>query len=62
MANLKCNKGDFEEQDTPDLLLNLWAYNYYPNHRPCKVCEIYSSFCKEIKKKDEMLIGEILIW
>ena len=48
MANLKFNKGDFEEQDTPNLLINLLANNCYPTHRLCKACETYSSFCKKI--------------
>ena len=34
-ANLKFNKNYFEEQDTPHLIINLWAYNYYPNHQHC---------------------------
>ena len=50
-ANLKFNKNYFEEEDTPHLIINLWAYNYYPNHQPCTACEIYSSFCKKVLKK-----------
>ena len=51
MANLKFNKGDFEEQDTLNLLINLLANNCYPTHRLCKACETYSSFCKKNLKK-----------
>ena len=48
---LAFGENHFELQDTPDTLINLWAYNYYPNHKHCHVCRIYSGFCKEIIKK-----------
>ena len=48
---LTFDENHFEPQDTPDLLINLWVYNYYPNHEHCHVCRIYSGFCTEIFKK-----------
>ena len=38
-------KDDFKLVDTPELLINLWNYNYYPNHKHFHVCKIYSGYC-----------------
>ena len=48
---LTLNKDDFELDNTPELLINLWNYNYYLNHKHCHVCKIYFGYCKEIFKK-----------
>ena len=45
------SKDDFKLVDTPELLINLWNYNYFPNHKHCHVCRIYSGYCKEILKE-----------
>ena len=45
---LTFDKNHFELVDTPDLLINLWTYNYYPNHKHSYACRTYSGFCKEI--------------
>ena len=29
---LKFTKNDFQQEDTPDLLINVWTYNYYKPH------------------------------
>ena len=44
------SKDDFKLVDTPELLINLWNYNYFLNHKHCHICKIYSGYCKEILK------------
>ena len=48
---LTFSKDDFKLVDTPELLINLWNYNYFPNHKHCHVSKIYSGCCKEILKE-----------
>ena len=39
---LKFTKNDFRQEDTPDLLINIWTYNYYKPHcENCNACKIY---------------------
>ena len=47
---LTFSKDDFKLVDTPELLINLWNYNYFLNHKHCHICKIYSGYCKEILK------------
>ena len=44
------SKDNFKLVDTPELLINLWNYNYFLNHKHCHICKIYSGYCKEILK------------
>ena len=42
---LKFTKSDFREMDTPNLLINVWTYNYYKPHcQNCNACEIYTEW------------------
>ena len=35
-------KNDFRQENTPDLLINIWRYNYYKPHcESCNACKIY---------------------
>ena len=43
---LKFTKNDFSLEDTPDLLINVWTYNYYKPH--CNACKIYCNWRVEI--------------
>ena len=46
---LKFTKNDFNKQDTPDLLINVWTYNYYKPHcETCNAWKIYCEWCIEI--------------
>ena len=43
---LKFTKDDFHAQSTPDLLINVWSYNYYKHHcETCNECKIYCQWC-----------------
>ena len=51
-ASLKFTYKDFEVLVTPDLIINLWTYNFFTNHLPCTACSTYSSYCeKELRKR-----------
>ena len=46
---LKFTKNDFRQEGTPDLLINIWTYNYYKSHcENCNACKIYCEWCIEI--------------
>ena len=46
---LKFTKNDFREMDTPNLLINVWTYNYYKPHcQNCNACKIYADWNVEI--------------
>ena len=46
---LKFTKNDFWLQDSPDLLINVWTYNYYKSHwETCNACKIYCEWCVEV--------------
>ena len=46
---LKFTKNDFRKEDIPDLLINIWTYNYYKPHcENCNACKIYCEWCIEI--------------
>lgn len=46
---LKFTKNDFSLENTPDLLINVWTYNYYkPQCQTCNACKIYCNWCVEI--------------
>ena len=46
---LKFTKNDFREMDTPNLLINVWTYNYYKPHcQNCNACKIYTEWNVEI--------------
>ena len=46
---LKFTKSDFREMDTPNLLINVWTYNYYKPHcQNCNACKIYADWNVEI--------------
>ena len=46
---LKFTKNDFREMDTPNLLINIWTYNYYKPHcQNCNACKIYTEWNVEI--------------
>ena len=46
---LKFTKNDFRQEDTPDLLINIWTYNYHKPHcENCNACKIYCEWCIEI--------------
>ena len=46
---LKFTKNDFHAQSTPDLLINVWSYNYYnPHCETCNACKIYCEWCIEV--------------
>ena len=46
---LKFTKNDFSVEDTPDLLINVWTYNYYkPQCQACNACKIYCNWCVDI--------------
>ena len=39
---LKFTKNDFQQEDTPDLLINIWTYNYYKPH--CEKHVLHAKF------------------
>ena len=39
---LKFTKNDFQQKDTPDLLMNVWTYNYYKPH--CEKRVLHAKF------------------
>ena len=46
---LKFTKNHFQQQNTPDLIINIWTYNYYkPYCKTCQACKIYSKWCEEV--------------
>ena len=46
---LKFTKHNFREMDTPNLLINVWTYNYYKPHcQNCNACKIYTEWNVEI--------------
>ena len=46
---LKFTKNDFREMDTPNLLINIWTYNYYKPHcQNCNACKIYTEWNVQI--------------
>ena len=49
---LKFTKHNFREMDTPNLLINVWTYNYYKPHcQNCNACKIYADWNVEILAK-----------
>ena len=47
--SLKFTRNDFQQEDGPDLLMNVWTYNYYKPHcETCSACKIYFNWCEEI--------------
>ena len=46
---LKFTKNDFRQENTPDLLIDFWTYNYYkPHSENCNACKIFCEWCVEI--------------
>ena len=41
---LKFTKNDFHQEDTPDLLINIWTYSYYKPH--CANCNACKTYCE----------------
>ena len=54
---LKFTKNDSRQENTPDLLIDFWTYNYYkPHSENCNACKIFCEWCVEIleeRRKEE---------
>ena len=59
---LKFTKNDFKLQDTPDLIINVWTYNFYiPHCQTCNACKVYCKWSLKFGKSDGRKNGVILI-
>ena len=50
IKGLKFSLEDFQKLDVPDLIINIWSYNWL-QHLPCDTCYRYSVWCEQILKE-----------